>query len=249
MNIIKINKHNTESLVFLNPMASDSCFWKNNLPDELANKYEIIFINYSGYNSPFVELQSFQDLSNYVHTEVLSKLKKPFHLIGYSYGGFLAQHLLKNNYSNLKSTILIGCSYKLTPKDKETASVLKNIIEQDLYLFCRTLTLLSHSPEDLNKNPLMGLQKFSNLKLAIERKESIIQQLDHILKLKEIQHTIHLGKSMVLYGENDKMIDTATIETFNNFFKDLEIIRLPNESHMIDSDIMYYHITQFLNNL
>lgn len=247
MNTIRLNKHNPECLIFFNPMASDTCFWKNNLPDHLATKYEIIFIDYPGYNSPLVSLPSFQDMANYIHDQILSTLNKPFYLIGYSYGGLLVQFLLKNNYSQHKGTVLVGCSYKLTPKDKETTSILGKIIETDVYLFCRVLTLFSHNPEEINSNPLIGLQKFSNLKLTVNNSNPIIQQINHIKKMKEIKHDTRLEKTLIVYGENDKMIDTSTLEAFRENFKNLKIVQLKNEYHMINTELIYLEITNFLN--
>lgn len=70
--IERINIDKPECLVFFNPMSSDICFWKNSIPQELINNYEIIFIDYPGYNSPMEQLNSFNDLATYYHKLLLS---------------------------------------------------------------------------------------------------------------------------------------------------------------------------------
>ncbi len=247
--IKRINTHNPECLVFFNPMSSDICFWKNSIPQELINNYEIIFIDYPGYNSPLKEFKSFNDLATHYHEELICKIKKPMHLIGYSYGGLLIQHLLNNEYPYLKSIILVGCSNKLAPRDKEIVSILKSIISHDLYLFSRLLSLFSHRPNEINDNPLIGLQKFSNIKLTTANHKPVLQQLNHILKIKEIDIREQATKSLLIYGEQDRLIDITTIDRFKKLLHNIKFVKLDDESHIADIDKVYKQIVKFLKKL
>lgn len=244
--IEKINKDKQECLVFFNPMCSDINFWKKKIPQELVNNYEVNFINYPGYNSSFIPFKTFDELATYYHNELLSDIKKPMHLIGYSYGGLLIQHLLNNKYQNLKSVTLIACSNKLAVRDKEIVSVLKDLVAKDLYLFSRVLTLFSHKPEEINNNPLIGLQKFSNLKLTVKDYKPILQQLNHVLKIKEIKIKKQSTTTMLIYGEQDRLVDTSTINRFKGFLNKLEIIKLTDESHIIEMETIFKHLINFL---
>ncbi len=243
-----INKTATECLVFFNPLSSDSRFWKNGIPKKMLDKYEVIFFEYPGYNSPFVKLKNFTELAGYVQEEILNKIQKPFHLIGYSYGGLLVQHLLNTQQEYLKSAILIACANKILPRDKEILSVLKKIGETDMYLFCRTLTLFSHGYADINKNPLMGLQKFSNLKLSVPDNTTVMQQINHILQTSTIPIEKQSTKTMLLYGADDRMLDLDAISYFNLYLNNLSKVRLNGEAHIINSTKMFYHINKFLKN-
>jgi pimeloyl-ACP methyl ester carboxylesterase len=246
--IERINIDKSECLVFFNPMSSDICFWKNSIPQELINNYEIIFIDYPGYNSPMDQLNSFDDLATYYHKLLLCKITKPIHLIGYSYGGLLIQHLLNNKYQHLKSVILIACSNKLAVRDKEIVSILKNVIVKDLYLFSRLLSLFSHKPKEINENPLIGLQKFSNLKITTKNYKPVLQQLNHVLQLKEIDIRKQSTKSLLIYGEEDRLIDITTLNRFQNLLNNIKIVKLNNESHIIEISKVFKHIIKFLKN-
>lgn len=246
--IERINTDKPECLIFFNPMSSDICFWKNSIPQELINNYEVIFVDYPGYNSPIKQLKSFNDLATYYHNLLLCKITKPMHLIGYSYGGLLIQHLLNNKYQHLKSITLVACSNKLAIRDKEIVSILKNVIVNDLYLFSRLLTLFSHKPEEINNNPLIGLQKFSNLKITTKSYKPILQQLNHVLQLKEVDIRKQSTKSILIYGEDDRLIDMTTINRFQKSLNNITIVKLNDESHIIEINKVFKHIINFLNN-
>ncbi|WP_143304662.1 alpha/beta fold hydrolase [Chitinophaga vietnamensis] len=241
-----INKHHSECLVFFNPLCSDNCFWKKNIPEELVERFEVILFDYPGYHSPFVKLNNFSEVAGYVRRELLGKINKPMHLIGYSYGGLLIQHLLRDTYDNLASVILVACANKLAARDKEILSVLKGLAENDLYLFCRALTLFSHKPAEVNNNPLMGLQKFSNLKLSVTDSQAIVQQINHILQLSSIQLPKQTTNTLLIYGEEDRLIDTTTISQFRSYFENFSMVEMPGESHIVDQDQLFHHVTEFL---
>ncbi|HEU4552198.1 MAG TPA: alpha/beta fold hydrolase [Chitinophaga sp.] len=241
-----INKSAAECLVFFNPLSSDSRFWKSTIPKRLLNRFEVVFYEYPGYNSPFIKLNSFNELALYVNDQVLNKIEKPVHLIGYSYGGLLVQHLLNLKPHNVKSAILVACANKILPRDKEILSVLKKLSEIDMYLFCRVLTLLSHGYADINRNPLLGLQKFSNLRLTIPDSMPVLQQINHILHTSTITIQQQATSILLLYGSEDRMIDTDTLNSFNEHLENLCCKKLHGEAHMMNPVKMFYHINQFL---
>ncbi len=247
MEIERINSDKSESLLFFCPMCSDTYFWKNYIPEELMNNYEIIFVNYPGYGcSPMREFASMRELANYYRTTILNKNKKPMHIIGYSYGGMLIQYLLETEYEYLESVILIACSNWLTLRDKEIVSVLKEIIVNDLYLFARTLSLFSHKAPDINKNPLIALQKFSNLKIATKDSSPILQQLNHILKQDGASVRKKEEKALFIYGKEDQLIDKKTLNEFREIYSNIDIEELENEAHIIDIDKIFKYIIKFL---
>ena len=115
MKITKLNIDKEESIIFLNPLASDVAFWKNN---DLLNKYEIILIDYSGYNSEYKIIKSIDELAQLLKSTIFTKIEKPFHIIGYSYGGYLLQYLINIievvPKSYLESAILIFSAIGIT---------------------------------------------------------------------------------------------------------------------------------------
>lgn len=241
-----INKNADEALVFFNPMSSDSRFWTTNIPQRLLDKFEVVFYEYPGYNTPFLKMDTFNELAQYVNQEILEKIEKPIHLVGYSYGGLLVQHLLNMQLRNVKSAILIACANQILPRDKELLSVLKKVSDIDMYLFCRVLSLFSHGYADFNNNPLLGLQKFSNLKLSIPDKGPIIQQINHIIRTSKIDIAKQPTRTLLLYGSEDRMIDAETLDSLNEHLENLSLKKLYGEAHIINPTKMFYHINQFL---
>ncbi len=247
MEIERINSDKSECLLFFCPMCSDTYFWKNYIPEELINNYEIIFVNYPGYGcSPMREFASMKELANYYRTRILNKNKKPMHIIGYSYGGMLIQYLLETEYEYLESVILIACSNRLTLRDKEIIAVLKEILVKDLYLFARTLSLFSHKSSDINKKPLIALQKFSNLKIVTKGGSPILQQLNHILKQDGASVRKREEKVLFIYGKEDQLIDKKTIEEFREIYPNINIEGLKDEAHIIDLYKIFKYIIKFL---
>ncbi|WP_343693360.1 alpha/beta hydrolase [Chitinophaga sp.] len=241
-----INKNADECLIFFNPMSSDSRFWTTNIPRELLERFEVIFYEYPGYNRPFIKLENFKELARFIDKEVLENIHKPIHLVGYSYGGLLVQHLLNLNRHNIKSAVLIACANRILARDKELLSVLKKVSDVDMYLFCRVLSLFSHGYEDFNKNPLIGLQKFSNLKLSIPDKVPIIQQMNHIIRTARIEIQKQPTRTMLIYGSEDRMIDMDTLDSLHEYLENLSFKKLTGEAHIIDPAKMFHHIHQFL---
>jgi surfactin synthase thioesterase subunit len=240
-----INKHHAECLVFFNPLGCDRVFWKNALQPDILDNYEIILIDYPGYNSDFEKLGSFQELADHIHYNLLAKITKPFHMIGYSYGGLVLQHLLNNYYDTLQSATLIACVNKLNSRDKEIVSVLKELAQKDLYLFCRILTLFSNNPEEFKTNPLIGLQKLSNIKLSLTNVNPLLQQLTHVLKYKQIDIRKQRTPIKLIFGEDDKLIDMSQIDLFAKYFDNMQVFGLEKEGHIINMNKIYNIIYPF----
>lgn len=245
-----LNSYNEEAIVFLNPMGTDARFWKNNFPDEISDKYEVIFIDYPGYNSDFYRYASFPEVASDLYNTVLSTIDKPVHLIGYSYGGFLAQHIVNQNSDHIKSLVIIGASYKLNPINVEINSVLKSIAKDNLMLFCKTLSIISHEADEINKNPLLGLQKYANLKISVKDSEIICNQLEHLLKHKRFSLNCDPDiNTLMIYGENDKMVSDYDMNYYRNYFENLKVIKLKGESHMIPTENIYPLLINHLNTI
>lgn len=238
-----------EALIFFNPMGTDFNFWKRNFPLELYKKYDVLFFDYSGFNSEYFSQINLSETGRLIKKEILSSINKPMHFCGYSYGGMIVQELLKEEYSNLQSIILIATQNCLKPYDKEISRLLKEVISVDMLLYCRMLSFLSHGPSVLNNNQLFPLQMLYNIKTSTKSSAPIIQQLEQISKINKIDFPPCLIPSLYMYGENDRMIRSDTPLEMKNIFKDLEIIKFSGSSHMIDLDLIYEKIVVFLNNI
>jgi pimeloyl-ACP methyl ester carboxylesterase len=246
MKTYKINTHNKEVIVFFNPLGTDSNFWKNIIPQELINSYDILLIDYPGYNSEFTQHASMQKLADEIHQTFILKITKPMHFFGYSYGGMVVQLLMNNQYENLRSVVLIASSNSPTHRDLEIVSVLKGILQHDMYLFCRALNIFSQSPESINENQLMPLQMFSNLKVTTSGIDPVLQQINHILKIKKIEIRKQATPVLIIFGENDRLLEASAIKDFSLFFDNLKILKLSNAYHIINLESVADKVTDFL---
>ncbi len=244
--IERINNDKPESIVFFNPMGTDLCFWKKKTPSYFINNYEVIFINYPGYNCLMETVDSFRDLADYYHEELLSQLEKPFHLVGYSYGGLLIQHILQREYAYVKSVSLIACSHKLSARDKENIYVLNEINAYNRFLFAKTLALLSYGPKAWAINPLLPIQIYANIKTTMKDHLPISQQLKHILDLKDITFPKVSVKALIIYGDQDQLMHAESLRAIEDLFESIKLIKLKNQYHMIDIDLIYKYLIKFI---
>ncbi|YAR63596.1 alpha/beta fold hydrolase [Bacillus cytotoxicus] len=77
------------------------------------NDFEIILIDYPGFqNTEYHYVSSIQELTQLVTNTINELDEKPLHLIGYSFGGYVAQNLVMNSNLNVKTLTLIGSSKK-----------------------------------------------------------------------------------------------------------------------------------------
>lgn len=249
MNIYHEGDITKEALLFFNPMGTDTNFWRKNFPIELYKKYDVIFFDYSGFNSEFLKQTTIFETAQWVKNTILSGIDKPMHFCGYSYGGMVIQELIKEEFKNLKSIILIATQNRLTYYDKELPRTLKDVIHLDLLLYCRMLTLFSHAPSVLNANPIFPLQMLFNLNSSTASPAPIIQQLEQICMIDRIVLSPRLIPTLYMYGEHDRMIKADTAIEFNKIFENLNVIKFSDSYHMIDQDLINCEIINFLNKI
>lgn len=228
-------------------MGTSKAFWESMIPQELYDKYEIILFDYPGFSSDFIIQKTLYDTSKLIQNELLDHLRKPVHFCGYSYGGMIVQELLKYSHSNLRSVILISSQNMLTFYDKELNRILYRIISTDELLFCRLLTVLSYDPIFINENSLFYVQLFSNLKLSPFSSAAISQQLNQMLQIDKIDFPVLRIPSLYIYGENDRMLKLNSVLEISKLLPDIEMIKFPESSHMLDGSLLFEKILFFLN--
>ncbi|EGJ72506.1 alpha/beta hydrolase fold protein [Bacteroides coprosuis DSM 18011] len=249
MDINLSSRNLSEKIIFLNPMGVDKSFWLNSIPKELYEKYDVVLFDYPGFNSQYIYQKTISETADYIFDKYIRGIDVPIHLCGYSYGGMVAQELLKRDLKELKSVILIATQNKLTTYDKELNKLLINLFNIDLLLFCRLLVLLSYNPSFVNENKMFYLQVFSSIKLSPEIAECITQQLDQMRQVDEIKFPVLDCSALYLYGEFDRMVKDNTANGINQLLPNIEVVKFSNSSHMIDSRLIFKEIIKFLNKM
>ena len=233
MRIVRTGRRDAEkAILFLNPMCADTTFWKNIVSDRLASTYEILMVDYPGYNSAFVSQATLSDMAESVKREILDGMDKPVHLCGYSYGGIVLQEILKKGVKDLRSVVLISCPNRMTPYDKEVNRLLDTLLAEDEMAFCRLLMLLSYRPEFVNENPLFYLTVYAKIQAA-GVKSAMLQQLRQMIAMDTVDFELKGIKAMCVFGENDRLLRSDTLSRFQERIDGLRAEIIPGASHML----------------
>jgi pimeloyl-ACP methyl ester carboxylesterase len=100
-------------LLLLNPMASSSQVWYP-LVQAFAASHEVVLTEYPGFGgSPAEPLVSLPDIARRVAVSLAGLPPKPVHLIGYSFGAWVAQQIALQGDLAVRSLTLLGSSDKI----------------------------------------------------------------------------------------------------------------------------------------
>ena len=175
------------------------------LIDNLPNDIDIYLIDLLGHgNSDKPKIKYSIDIQVTALSQFIEKTKySNFYLLGHSYGGFVAlKYLLNFGTEKIKALIL------------EDSAGLKEVNEE---------------AKNYKKNMLKKALEFNNEKYVIE---SIMNQ-NNELDDSDLQKLDLINiKCLILWGENDKIIDKSYGQALNKYIKgsDLEIIK--NAEHV-----------------
>ena len=101
-----------ERVLLLNPMASNSQSWYP-LVKSLGD-YEIVLLEYPGYDGrPYAAAASVEELARRASAALRALPPKPIHLVGYSFGSWVAQQIALLGEVEVKSLVLIGSSDRI----------------------------------------------------------------------------------------------------------------------------------------
>lgn len=141
-------------LVLLNALGSTSNIWRP-LVSALQADYELILLEFPGFaGSPPEAYASVTDLSRMV-AETLSALpEKPHHIVGYSFGSWVGQHLALEGIQEARSLILLGSAYKIYELGIQMIEDwLRTLDRMGLEAMLRQLAFWSFSPATFDAQP------------------------------------------------------------------------------------------------
>jgi pimeloyl-ACP methyl ester carboxylesterase len=108
------SEQHAERVVLIGPMASSTQAWRP-VADALQTRFEVVAVEYPGCGgAPFSPLGSVASLASRVRASVAALPPKPTHLVGYSFGSWVAQQIAAGD-SALRSLTLIGTSHQAHP--------------------------------------------------------------------------------------------------------------------------------------
>jgi pimeloyl-ACP methyl ester carboxylesterase len=104
---------NEQRLLLLNPFFSGMQAWKAVLP-YFTSKYEAVLVDYPGFGEVrAAPIESIEELSRRIAEVVEALPEKPLHVVGFSFGSWVAQQIAAAQPSALRSLTLIGTSDRI----------------------------------------------------------------------------------------------------------------------------------------
>ncbi|WP_242161644.1 alpha/beta fold hydrolase [Bacillus cereus group sp. BfR-BA-01522] len=230
-----VNEKHTERVVFLNPLGATSQVW-DLYKKSLINDFEIILIDYPGFqNTEYHYVSSIQELTQLVTNTINELDEKPLHLIGYSFGGYVAQNLVMNSNLNVKTLTLIGSSKKVFNQGESlTSEWIKILNHMGLETFLKQLALWSFHTKTFEINPhTMRMFTISSIrgcsdKRVYENQLELITNYKTNMELEKIR-----VPSLIICGEYDNLYPKFCSEELKNSIKNARLIEVKDVGHAV----------------
>lgn len=197
------------SIVFLHGFLQDHTIWKPFLEAFKKNNCLAINLNHAKTIRKATNNQtsSIEDIAIYVKNELDNRNIKYCTLIGHSMGGYIIGAFLSKFPEYCKQVILINSTLKAdTPQRKQQRSRMIEIINKNLNLFYKTVTLNLFENTDCE----IQIQKIDKFKKGIQdhSKELIIEWIKAMRERNSYINTtksLAIGKHYIL-SQNDKLL-------------------------------------------
>lgn len=185
LHIQQINEDKPQRVLFLNPLGCSSSVWLSSL--KTFDDYEVVLIDYPGFGkSEFLPVNSVEDLSVQISESINRLPQKPLHLIGYSFGSWVAQNLVaRGQVSQIQSLTLLGSSDHVYNQGIFMIDEWINIIkDMGLESYYKQLAFWSFCTQTFEETPaLLNIFIRSGLK-SCKDPEVMINQLEVAKKYK-----------------------------------------------------------------
>ena len=171
-----------ESLIFLPPIESTATAWIHQIR-ALSRNFHIIVFNYPGYGrSEYSYKYSHLDYisENLLGITRLLHIRYPFHMVGWSMGGMVAQIFSERYPRKIKSLTLVNTTAYLGEEDSiENTYRLAKLLEKDFYAH------LSRKDQTKREASLEFIKATSNNEISLHYYEKILKfdfrnQIDRI---------------------------------------------------------------------
>ncbi|MBE1555424.1 alpha/beta fold hydrolase [Sporosarcina limicola] len=228
-----INAGNPERIIFFNPLASDFTVWKS-MVNFFKEDYEVVLIDYPGYGlSPYEPIQSLEWLSDKILSQLQTLDLKPTHLIGYSFGSWIAQRLATSELLNIKTLSLIGSSahvYQLGIFMTEGWLEILETCGVDAML--KQLSYWSFHPLTFQQNPKLLNIYVRSSKKGINNIETLKDQIKAISNYQEATDLSRISvPTLILRGEYDISYPKFCSEKLIKLIKDTTYIEIEHSAH------------------
>lgn len=223
-----------KTIIFLNPLASNSNVWKN-YKSYYSSEFKIITINYPGFGgSEYSYVSSIEDLSNQIIKDISEYIVGEVYIVGYSLGSWIAQNVA-SYYSNIQGLVLIGTSHHVLVHGKLIAEHWINLIEENgIDRFLESLSLWSFSSETYEEIERVGLYLQNSALQSFNDSKAISDQVNMIKK-----YTIGANVEdfkfpvLIIRGEEDLLYPEFSSTDLRKMIPNCSIYRIPKSGHSV----------------
>lgn len=229
---------------------------------ELENEYRVIRPDLLGFGLTGAPHDLDFSLESYLESLIglMNQLEvSSFHVVGNSFGGYLAAQLAIHHPENVRSLcILNGSGYKLSGiKSKASGfSLAKTPVVRNIMRYVTPRFVVRASLKSFYGNPDLVTDSivqryFDYLLCSDNRKSLILKSAEPFPALNENLHKISC-RSLILWGETDELIPLDKGVALANSIPDAEIQTLPYTGHLpmeeTPTQSLSFYI-QFLNRI
>ena len=223
-------------LLLIAGLTADMSVWEPMIPELSKNHQVLIFDNlgvgYSQYPDVQVSLDEMASISNKLAESVFAT---PYHVVGHSMGGAIAQIVAKNHPSLLSLTIV--CSFsKLSPLFTLVCKQKEKMYDQGLPpQFIDELALpWAFAPEYLEKEGVLeGIYKFQEENPCPQSKAGYKMQLNALLGFESIKWLVKIqAPTLIIGGEKDLIAPKEDSIQLTEGIPNARLELLPNIGHV-----------------
>ncbi|MCX8123606.1 MAG: alpha/beta hydrolase [Spirochaetes bacterium] len=202
----------------------------------MTGEYRIIALDLPGFgDSSFIEGQDYSILKQVerVH-QFAQKLKiSQFHIVGNSMGGYIAGYYAVTYPKDVVTLALFAAAGVKSPNESELSKELKKgnnpLIVSDVKSYDNLMEFVFYKPIWL---PGFAKQYFAQK--AVEKKshfEYIFAQVHDVTLLEKHLNTIS-APTLILWGENDRVLDVSGASVFKKGIKNSQLIIFKECGHL-----------------
>jgi pimeloyl-ACP methyl ester carboxylesterase len=226
-------EHNSARILLLNPFFSNAKSWNIILPN-LTSKYEVVLVEYPGFGgAPTPPMESVEEYSERVHYLVGNLPDKPLHIIGYSFGSWVAQQIASRYQNNLRSLTLIGSSNHIYQHGIHIVDEWLNILEalgvkavlMQLGIWSFSTHTFEQKPGFLDAYVGRSMDACSNLEV-LKNFLVVCRAYRQGAPLNKIK-----APTLILRGENDFMYPKFCSVSLHESIEHSRMIEIPNAAH------------------
>lgn len=199
-----------KAIVFLNGLTQSTASWLGVYP-LLASEFNIILVDSvcQGKSGKAEKFRNYDEHAKDI-SELLNHLKKKkVILVGISYGGAVAQHVLVNHSEQVSGAVLISTFAHKTPHFNAIGESWVTALEAGGYPLMFNVMLPFVLGEDYFENPIIPLEELKKLRLQNNlQKEDLLKLIQATEKREDYRQELNkINKPvLVIHGEKDLLI-------------------------------------------